>query len=46
MRASSSPAVQARDLLAAQNTISEIQTTYSFSATGLQVPPSAYCAID
>lgn len=37
--------VHARDLLAAQNAISEIQTAYSFASTGPQVPPSVYCVI-
>ncbi|MDB5787102.1 thymidine phosphorylase [Caballeronia mineralivorans] len=38
--------VHARDLLAAQNAIREIQTAYSFASTGPQVPPSVYCVID
>ena len=38
--------VHARDLLAAQNAIGEIQTAYSFASTGPQVPPSVYCVID
>jgi thymidine phosphorylase len=38
--------VHARDVLAAQNAISEIQTAYSFASTGPQVPPSVYCVID
>ncbi|KLU25135.1 thymidine phosphorylase [Caballeronia mineralivorans PML1(12)] len=38
--------IHARDLLAAQNAIGEIQTAYSFASTGPQVPPSVYCVID
>jgi len=38
--------VHARDLLAAQNAISEIQTADSFASTGPQVPPNVYCVID
>ncbi|MDN7178708.1 thymidine phosphorylase [Caballeronia sp. SEWSISQ10-4 2] len=38
--------IHARDLLAAQNAAVEIQTAYSFAATGPQAPPSVYCVID